>query len=454
MKNENKKKVEAPKSISGFPEWLPEVKILENKILEIIRRNYELCGFVPIETSAVERTETLTSKGGNEKEIYSLGRLAAGEGEGAKELALHFDLTVPLARYVAQNYAQLIFPFRRYQIQKVWRGERPQAGRFREFYQCDIDVIGDGQLSQLADAEIPSIIYRIFTEMNIGRFLIRINNRKILQGLFQNFGIEAGQVTDVMRIVDKIEKIGVEEVSKEISEVSKLSPEKISDLLKLITHGGNNAETLSILQNMEVNDLFKAGVSELATVYATVLALGVPEENLALDLRIARGLDYYTGTVYETALVEHPSVGSICSGGRYDDLASNFTEKKLPGVGISIGITRLLSRLIETGILKPSGATIAPVLITTMDQERMSDYLALASKLRAENIKTEVYLEALPLKNQLKYASRKQFMFAIIAGETEFESGTFAIKNLLTGEQQTVNVDEIVKIIKAATNIA
>lgn len=445
----NTKGSTATQPISGFPEWLPNVKILENRILAIIRSNYELFGFVPIETPAVERSETLTSKGGNEKEIYSLSRLAAREGEDDNtNLALHFDLTVPLARYVAQYYGQLTFPFRRYQMQKVWRGERAQAGRFREFYQCDIDVIGDGELSFLTDAEIPSIIHKIFTEMNIGRFVIRINNRKILQGLFQSYGIFDDQIVEVLRSIDKLEKIGVEAVCKEVIEITTLSKEKVRELINIISQDNGNESILSLLKSMEGNELFKLGVSELSMVYDAVKSLGVPEECLAIDLKIARGLDYYTGTVYETVLVDYPGVGSICSGGRYDNLASHFIDKKLPGVGISIGITRLLWKLLDAGILKPEVATVAPVLVTTMEKEKLPQYLALASELRAEGIGTEVYLEPLSLKAQLKYANRKQFTFVIIAGEEEFANGVFSVKDMRTGQQQSLSKEGIIEVIK------
>lgn len=448
-KSKSTKGSTATQPISGFPEWLPEVKILENRIMGIIRSNYELFGFVPIETPAVERNETLTSKGGNEKEIYSLSRLTAREGEDDNtNLALHFDLTVPLARYVAQHYGNLAFPFRRYQMQKVWRGERAQAGRFREFYQCDIDVIGDGELSFLTDAEIPSIIHKIFTEMNIGRFVIRINNRKILQGLFQGYGIFDDQIVEVLRSIDKLEKIGVEAVCKEVIETTSLSEEKVGELIDIISQDKGNESILSLLKSMDGNELFKLGVSELSMVYDAVKSLGVPEECLSIDLKIARGLDYYTGTVYETALVDYPGVGSICSGGRYDNLASHFTDKKLPGVGISIGITRLLWKLLDAGIVKPEGATVAPVLVTTMDKSKLPQYLTLASELRAAGIGTEVYLESLSLKAQLKYANRKQFAYAIIAGEEEFAEGVFSVKDMRTGEQQSLTKEAIILMIK------
>jgi len=438
-----------PTVMSGFPEWLPEIKILENQILQIIRTNYELFGFVPIETPAVERIETLTSKGGNEKEIYSLSRLAAEEGaDPTTEFALHFDLTVPLARYVAQHYSGLVFPFRRYQIQKVWRGERPQSGRFREFYQCDIDVIGDGELSLMTDAEIPSIIFRIFKKMKIGHFVIRINNRKILQGLFLHYGLKDKEIISVMRIIDKLEKIGTKRVFEEIKSITSMPDEKINELIDFISMEYTNNDILAKLELMKFNDLFIQGAQELISVFRAVKALGVPDEYLAIDIRIARGLDYYTGTIYETVLLDYPGIGSICSGGRYDNLASHFTDKKLPGVGISIGITRLLSRLIEAKILQPESATVADVLVTVMDEKKLSDYLALATTLREEGINTEVYLETSPFKAQMKYANRKKFKYVIIAGEDEFAKNCFIVKNMITGDQKIGKIPEVIEIIK------
>jgi histidyl-tRNA synthetase len=423
--------------ISGFPEFLPEEQILFVKMLDIIRDGYERYGFSPIETPAVERKDVLISKGGNEKEIYSLSRFAAMEGEDSStELALHFDLTVPLARYVAMHKNQIAFPFRRYQIQKVWRGERTQAGRSREFYQCDIDVIGRGTLSLLNDAEIPSIIYQIFSEMKIGPFVIRINNRKILQGYFQFLGIPDTQVDNVMRIIDKREKIGTEQVISELTNNTGFAQTTAQQMVDFLGEELKTDDMLTKLNSMsQINEQFSKGVEELAFVVKGIQDFGVPEDSFKIDLSIARGLDYYTGTVYETVLVDHPQVGSICSGGRFDDLASHFTEEKLPGVGISIGLTRLMSRLLKAGILKVNAATVAPVLVTSMDESRTSDYLRMGSTLRNAGIPTEVYLEKARLGIQLKYANKKGFKIAIIAGENEFLENTVQIKNLVTGEK-------------------
>jgi len=435
-----------PQSISGFPEWLPEEKIIEQKMIDIIRAAYEKFGFSPIETAAVEKVDILRAKGGNDKEIYCLSRLAgAEEGEDGKELALHFDLTVPLARYVAQNYSNLPFPFRRYQIQKVWRGERPQSGRFREFYQCDIDIIGDGELSLLSDAEIPSIIYSIFKQMDIGPFVININNRKIIQGYLNFLGIPDSDVANVLRTIDKIEKVGVDKVVSELVNSLGFSEEKVKPLIDLISlDTSSTPDVINELRQMKVNDKFSEGVDELAKVLKYMGDLGVPDDYYKINISIARGLDYYTGTVYETILKNHPGIGSVCSGGRFDNLAGYFTDKKLPGVGISIGLTRLFSKLIKAEVIKAGPSTSAPVLVTVMDPSCMNLYFKVATLLRDGGINTEVFLENKKIGIQLKFANRKGFALAVIAGSNEVESGNVQLKNLKTGEQYTVSVSELV----------
>jgi histidyl-tRNA synthetase len=418
-----------------------------NRCIEIIRRNFELFGFAPIETPAVERKEVLTSKGGEEKEIYAVSRLFVNEGETPEtEFALHFDLTVPLARYVAQNKDKLVFPFRRYQIQKVWRGERPQKGRYRELYQCDIDVIGRGSLGLMNDAEIPSVIYRVFTEMNVGKFVVRINNRRLLQGFFESLGVPTEKIAETLRAVDKLEKIGREKVVVELVSKIGISDVTANAILEFVTNDSPTDALLGSLENepAKSNALFVQGVSELRAVVAGVRSLGVPDEAFKIDLRIARGLGYYTGTVYETQLVANPELGSVCSGGRYDDLASYFTNDKLPGVGISIGLSRLVIALLENGTLSTSASTPAQILVTTMDAARIQDYLRIAADLRASNFPTEVYFEKGRVGDQLKYASRKGFKFAIIAGENEFDSDQVKIKNLDSGEEQSIARDRMV----------
>lgn len=427
--------------MSGFPELMPEEQIVFNRCFSIIRNTFERFGFSPIETPAVERKEILTSKGADDKEIYALARLAAGAGEDPNtEFALHFDLTVPLARYVAQHKDKLVFPFRRYQMQKVWRGERPAKGRYRELYQCDIDVIGRGSVALLNDAEIPSIIYRIFTEMGIGKFAIRINNRRVLQGFYGFLGVEPDKIPHALRAVDKLEKIGRENVARELTDKLGLSAEVAEAILNLAGNTLPIDGVIGMLNDLPMmeNPLFAQGVQELSTVVDGVRSLGVPDDAFRVDLSIARGLGYYTGTVYETRLFGHEDLGSICSGGRYDDLASYFTNEKLPGVGISIGLSRLVFALLERGVLKAERPTTAQALVTTMDAKQLPAYLKMAAELRDAAINTEVYLEKGRLGDQLKYASRKGHLIALIAGESEFAAGQVKLKVLSSGEEQSL----------------
>ncbi len=440
------RKIVKPRPVSGFPEWLPEQKLVEQRMLDIIREEFERFGFGPIETPAIERKEVLAAKGVVEKEIYALSRLSAGEGEDpATEMALHFDLTVPLARYVAQHFNDLVFPFRRYQMQKVWRGERPQAGRFREFYQCDIDVIGSGKLSLLNDAELPLVIHGIFSRIGIGRFLIRVNNRKILQGFLAHLGLPPERGGDALRVVDALDKIGREKVLAELEARAGLNADQAVRLVDFVTA----APTLDELAGLTDDPMFQQGVVELTEVAQGMRDLGLPDEAWTVDLSIARGLDYYTGTVFETVLVDNPEIGSICSGGRYDDLAGTFTKQALPGVGISIGLTRLLARLFDTGLLKPGATTPSRVLVTVMDAAFRSRYLALAAELRSAGINTELYTQDRKLGDQLKYADRKGIPVALIAGESEFDAGTVVLKALRTGEQTTHARDGLCDAVRA-----
>jgi histidyl-tRNA synthetase len=450
-------------TISGFPEYTPEEQLAFNRLLDVIRQGYERFGFSAIETPAVERREVLLAKAGseNEKQIYSLARLAAkADEDDSTGLALHFDLTVPLARYVAMRQDQLTFPFRRYQIQKVWRGERPQSGRFREFYQCDIDIIGNEQLSLFADAEIPSVIYHVFSAMDIGRFKIRISNRKVLQGFLEVLGIGSEeQSRAALQIVDSLEKIGVDKVEAELSADTDLDAAGVQRLVEFVTHDGDTDAVLAYLDSVQSaqgsDDAgtagleLKEGIEELKTVVASVRALGVPDDAFGVDLRIARGLDYYTGTVYETVLVDHPGLGSICSGGRYDNLASHFTSKKLPGVGISIGLTRLFSRLIQAGIVTTSRSTPSQVLVAAMNETRMADYFGIANELRTAGINTEVYIDNKRLGGQLKYASRKGFDAMVIAGDDELVKGTLTVKDLASGDQREIARADLVTAVQS-----
>jgi histidyl-tRNA synthetase len=433
--------------LRGFDqEYLPQDQLQFNRLVEIIRRNFELFGFLPIETPSAERREVLTSKGGVEKEIYGLTRLAAADDdEAATKGALRFDLTVPLARYVAMRERELAFPFRRYQIQRVWRGETPQArkGRFREFYQCDIDIINRDKLSYLAEAEIPSVIYSVFKEMAIGEFRIRINNRKVLKGLLQEFGVADEKSAAVLRTLDKVEKEDAAKIRDDL-EREGVSRSAAAELFSLIS---TRRDTLAALTEIK-NDTCKQGLAELRQIVDAIRQFGVPDTAFGIDLSVVRGLDYYTGTIYETTLTSYPDVGSICSGGRYDDLASYFTDTRLPGVGISIGLTRLFSRLKEAGLLQPLARTPAEVLVTTMDRQYLDKYLKIAGMLRAAGINTEVYLEPAKLGNQLAYADRKGFRVALIAGEDEFAKNVVQIKNLSAKTARDAPMDRVVLAVK------
>jgi histidyl-tRNA synthetase len=442
-----------PALLRGFDqEYLPQEQLQFNRLIEIIRRNFELYGFLPIETPSAERMEVLTSKGGVEKEIYALTRLAeAGDDEAATKGALRFDLTVPLARYVAMRERELAFPFRRYQIQRVWRGETPQArkGRFREFYQCDIDIINRDKLSYLAEAEIPSVIYSVFKDMAIGEFRIRINNRKLLKGLLQEFGVADEKSAAVLRTLDKAEKEEAAKIREDL-EREGLSRDGAARLFSLIWTPRDSNETFAALGALGFqSETYARGVEELKSIVTAIRQFGVPDSAFGIDLSVVRGLDYYTGTIYETTLTNDPDVGSICSGGRYDDLASYFTDTRLPGVGISIGLTRLFSRLKEAGLLQPLTRTPAEVLVTTMDPRYFDKYLALARGLREAGINTEVYLEPARLGNQLTYADRKGFRVALIAGENEFAKNVVQIKNLAAKTARDIGLDEVVPAVQA-----
>jgi histidyl-tRNA synthetase len=443
-----------PALLRGFDqEYLPHEQLQFNHLVDIIRRNFELFGFLPIETPSAERREVLTSKGGVEKEIYALTRLAdADDDEAATKGALRFDLPVPLARYVAMRERDLAFPFRRYQIQRVWRGETPQArkGRFREFYQCDIDIINREKLSYLAEAEIPSVVYSVFKEMAIGDFRIRINNRKVLRGLLQEFGVPQDKSAAVLRVLDKIEKEDGDKIRDDLGREG-MSAASVTRVYQLLSTGRSTDETLSELAVFK-NETAQKGLDELRSIVAAIRQFGVPDSAFAVDLSVVRGLDYYTGTIYETQLVAHPDIGSICSGGRYDDLASYFTDTRLPGVGISIGLTRLFSKLSEAGLLRPLARTPAEAIVVTMDARYLAKYLEIATRLRAAGINTEVYLEQAKLRNQLAYADRKGFRVAVIAGENEFARESVQIKNLRTQEATVHAMGELVHAVKAALN--
>ena len=434
-----------PRTLSGFMELLPEKQIRFERMMEILRRTYSSYGFAPLDTPAIEDAKILLAKGGGEteKQIYRFQK-------GDSDLALRFDLTVPLAKYVALHYNDLAFPFRRYQISKVYRGERAQRGRFREFYQADIDIIGDGKLDILNEAEIPSIIYNVFRGFGLNRFQIRVNNRKILSGFYAMQGL-AEKSGDIMRTVDKLDKIGAEKVAVLLVEDCGLTEAQAQEILKFIGIRGTNAEVLTALEGYTgKNELFDLGVSELQAVTKNLAAFGVPEANFAVDLTIARGLDYYTGTVYETFLLDHPEIGSVCSGGRYDNLAGYYIEKPLPGVGISIGLTRLFYVLDEQGLLNPElpGAP-ADALVLPMTEDPAAA-IALASQLRQKGLRVQFYGEQKKFKQKMSYCDKLGVPFAVLLGEDEIAQGKCSVKNMRTGEQQTVTAEEAAEQIKAA----
>ncbi len=433
-----KEKVE-PRTLPGFMELLPQDQITFNNMVDTIRSVYEEFGFLPLDTPTIELSEVLLAKAGGEteKQIYRFMK-------GDTDLSLRFDLTVPLARYVAGHYNDLIFPFKRYQISKVFRGERPQKGRFREFYQCDIDIIGNDNLDLIYDAEIPSVIYHVFQKLNLGKFTIRINNRKILNGFFESLGLLEIS-SDILRVIDKIDKIGVSAVKEELKSLE-LTEEQIEKVLSFLAITGTNDEKIKALKELEIQtETFQTGLYELETVINSLRSFAILEDYFQIDLTIARGLDYYTGTVYETILDEYPKLGSICSGGRYENLADYYTEEHLPGVGISIGLTRLFSQLKEIGLVGESKTTISQVLIVPMDKENNAYVLETASKLRNKGIKTDVYYQDKGMKQKMKYADRLGIPYVLVIGETEVKEGKVAFKDMISGSQELISVEEVIE---------
>ena len=431
-----------PRTLSGFMELLPAPQVQMERIMETLRSTYALYGFTPLDTPAIESADVLLAKGGGEteKQIYRFQK-------GDSDLALRFDLTVPLAKYVALHYGELSFPFRRYQIGKVYRGERAQRGRFREFYQADIDIIGDGKLDIVNEAEIPSIIYRTFTALGLKRFQIRVNNRKILNGFYASLGLSE-QSGDIMRTVDKLEKIGPEKVRAILTEDLGLTAQQAGAILDFMAITGTNEQVLAALEGYRgKNELLDQGLDELTTVTKYLAAFGVPQENFAVDLTIARGLDYYTGTVYETCMLDHPEIGSICSGGRYDNLAEYYIDKQLPGVGISIGLTRLFYVLGEQKMLNDALNTApADVLVLPMTQD-LAPAIRLATQLRAQGIRVQLYCEQKKFKAKMSYADKLGIPYAVFLGEDEIAAGACSVKDLSTGEQVTVSPEEAAKRI-------
>lgn len=433
-----------PRTLSGFMELLPPQQMQMERIMGVLRETYSLYGFTPLDTPVIEASEVLLAKAGGEteKQIYRFTK-------GDTDLSLRFDLTVPLAKYVALHYGELAFPFRRYQIGKVYRGERAQRGRFREFYQADIDIIGDEKLDIMNEAEIPAIIYRTFSALGLSRFKIRVNNRKVLNGFFDMLGL-SDKAADVMRTIDKLDKIGAEKCRSLLLEDG-ISDAAADEVLSFIATAGTADDKLRALEKFRgKNETFDTGFDELKTVAACLPEFGVPLENFDIDLTIARGLDYYTGTVYETTLTNHPEIGSVCSGGRYDNLAGYYTDRKLPGVGISIGLTRLFYVLEEQKML--SGETVtapADVFIIPMT-ENIKLAVGIATALRNAGIRTMLYSENKKFKAKMAYADRLGVPFVVFIGEDEIKKGVIKVKNMLTGEQTEYAPDEAARVISAA----
>ena len=431
-----------PRTLPGFMELLPNEQILFDQMKQKIEDSYKTFGFLPIDTPIIESSEVLLAKAGGEteKQIYRFTK-------GDNDLSLRFDLTVPLAKYVAKNYGNLNFPFRRYQIGKVYRGEKAQKGRYREFYQCDIDIIGDGELDIINDAEIPSVIYSTFRKLGFENFTVKINNRKILNGLYESIGQKENSV-EIMRIIDKIEKIGEDAVKEEISKLG-VSDNDIEKIINFIKIDGTSDEKIEKLENLQIdNETYLMGVNELKEVINNIRLFGVPEKNFTVDLTIARGLDYYTGTVYETFLNEYRELGSVCSGGRYDNLAENYTDRKLPGVGISIGLTRLFYKLNELNLIKADKKSISNILIIPMTEKKEVPF-KLATDLRQLGVNTEIYLSDKKIKAKMKYADKLEIPYVVVIGDEEIETKKIKLKNMTTGEEIELDFDaeSIKKII-------
>jgi len=427
--------------MTGFMELTPSEQLEFDRIKTVIEQEYARFGFTSIDTPVIERSEVLLAKAGGEteKQIYRFTK-------GDADLSLRFDLTIPLARYVAEHYNDLVFPFRRAHIAKVYRGERPQKGRYREFYQCDIDVIGEDTLAIAYDAEIPRVIYSIFSRLNFGKFTIKVNNRMILSGLMAH--LETGTIAaDILRVIDKIEKISREAFLAELGSLG-LNENQIGTLIRFIEISGDPDSVLAKLRWINIdNPTFKQGVDDLETVINLMKTMGIPDTHFAVDLSIARGLDYYTGTIYETTLDEHPRLGSICSGGRYDDLASHYTNKKLPGVGISIGLTRLFSQLLELGLVTAQRKTVADVLVIPMTDDETHAALALADHLRDDQINVDVLLATIPIKKKFKYADKIGVKKVIVVGADEVKTQKFTLQDMSTGEKLLLTAQEISHIL-------
>ena len=437
----------APRTLSGFMELLPREQLQMERMMEILRETYSSYGFTPLDTPIIESAEVLLAKGGGdtEKQIYRFTK-------GDSDLALRFDLTVPLAKYVAAHYAELSFPFRRFQIGKVYRGERAQRGRFREFYQADIDIIGDGRLDVLNEAEIPAIIYDTFTKLGVRRFQIRVNNRKLLNGFYAMNGMSE-KAGEIMRAVDKLDKIGAENVRQLLINEVKMLPCKAENVMDFMAVRGTNDEVIAALERYRGMDpTFDEGLDELRCVVGYLSDFGVPEENFAVDLTIARGLDYYTGTVYETLMLDHPEIGSVCSGGRYDNLAEYYTDRQLPGVGISIGLTRFFFILSEQGLISGDLLTSpCDALVIPMGDE-LGFAISAAAELRRAGLRVQLYSEKKKFKARMAYADRIGVPFTVFVGEDEIREGVISVKDMSSGEQRKLSVPEAAELISASVS--
>lgn len=428
------------KVMSGFMELTPDMQVEFDRIKRIIEESYCSFGFTPIDTPVLERSEILLAKAGGEteKQIYRFTK-------GDSDISMRFDLTVPLARYVADHYNELTFPFRRSHIAKVYRGERPQKGRYREFYQCDIDVIGEGELSVAYDAEIPRVIYSIFSQLDFGKFTIRVSNRKILSGLIKHLELSSSSV-EVMRVIDKVDKISRTEFIAELKKLG-MNTDQIDLLNQYVFAEGDSDSILATLRAAKIDSLeLQQGIEELESVVSLMRNMGIPDNYFRIDLTIARGLDYYTGTIYETTLDDYPRLGSVCSGGRYDDLASHYINKKLPGVGVSIGLTRLFSQIVEQDIVKPQKKSIAEVLIVPLTDDQFKSALNLASCLRNSGILVDTFLTSTTIKKKFKYANKIGIQQVIVIGADEASRGTFTLQNMISGEKRELTLDEFLQL--------
>ena len=427
-----------PRTLAGFMELLPNEQILFEQMKQKIEKTYQRFGFLPLDTPILELSEVLLAKAGGEteKQIYRFTK-------GDTDISMRFDLTVPLAKYVAKNYGNLSFPFRRYQIGKVYRGEKTQKGRFREFYQCDIDIIGDGELGIVNDAEIPSVIYNLISDLGFNDFTICINNRKVLNGLFREVNQEPNAV-DIMRTIDKLAKIGKENVILELKEIG-VDEQAIDRILKFIEIDGTTDEKIAKLKELGIKEeMFVEGLAELEQVVKYIRVFGVPDTHFKIDLTIARGLDYYTGTVYETFLNDYKEIGSVCSGGRYENLAEYYTDKSLPGVGISIGLTRLFYKLNELNIIKAEKKSISDILIIPIT-EKLEEPIKLATEIRKLGINTEIYFDNKKMKAKFKYADRLNIPYVLVIGEDEIKTGMYTIKDMTNGTQEQMEIEKIIE---------